>query len=312
MESDEHSEDIFWKFVSTMDISNRPEYLLITGGEPMLRPRLVKRVADHAHSIGTHVVLGSGMFFATARRTSDEIWAALVAVDHITMSIDAFHEKEVPREAVFRTAKELLDRGKSVSFQVVGFDEFDPYLKDITSAIERTFGRDVPAFIGRIGPKGRAKDLLNQIDDLREGQGGCLGSSWPVVAYDGTVVTCCNQDVVNGPRAPHLALGHASTNSWRVIRERVLTSDALRAIRAYGPIEIATQQDTQPCDGYCLTCSKLPENPKFKATVAKMASGAGLLLMEHTAEKLGLNLSDLNLPGYEDWSGRGFIADTTL
>ena len=305
MTSEEHSEDVFLRFVSTIDKEGAPKFVLLTGGEPMLRPQLVKSIAEKAHSIGVQVIVGSGFFFATSRRMSIEIRAALDAVDHITISIDAFHEKEVPRQDVFRVAKALIDRGKDISFQIVGFDQSDPYLRDITDAIQTAFGENVPAYVGRIGPKGRARDLLGITEDVREARGGCIGASWPVVAYDGTIVPCCNQDIVNGPRPDHLVLGHAATDSWLAIKRKVLESFALRAIRAYGPRAIASEQGLSKCGGYCSTCFRLSHEQDLVAIAERMISWPETSTIEKLRNNSSLDLTDLSLPGYDGWPARG-------
>jgi hypothetical protein len=310
MQSEEHSGAVYLRFVSTMDARNRPDYLLITGGEPMLRPQLVSAIAHRVHTFGSKVVLATGMFFATAQKTSKKIQAALDSADHVAVSIDAFHEREVPRGDVFRIVDGLLRQHKSVSFQIVGFDEADPYLTDVTVAIDEAFGEQVPAFVGKIGPKGRGKDILEGMGrQVIEGTGACLAASWPVVAYDGTVVACCNQNVVNGPRASHLVLGNAATDTWSAVRERAMASDALRAIRAFGPVAISKEQSQglAPCRGYCSTCASLSEHLQFSETVQRMASRPIVNAREALAATVSMDLTDLNLHGFEEWSRRGLV-----
>jgi len=311
MQSEEHSEEMFSRFVSTMSCDNRPDYFLITGGEPMLRPELVESLANLVHQFGANVVVGTGAFFATSTRIPMRILRALKKADHITISVDAFHEKEVPRDRVFATARKLLDLGKDISFQIVGLNSTDPYLRQITEAIDSTFGQAVPAYIGIIGPKGRAKDLLGFSEDLRENEGGCLGAAWPVVAYDGTIVACCNQDVVNGLRAPHLILGNAESDSWQQVRRRATESPVLRSIRTFGPIRVAEEHSGSRCAGYCATCSRLSQNHELHSTAELLLSRPEAALIERMSEGAELDANGINISGYEDWSLRGLSGSKT-
>src|SRR5439155_790110 len=80
----------------------------------------------------------------------------------------------------------------------------------------------------------------------------CTLAAWPLVAFDGTIVACCNQTVVDGPAPDHLRIGHAATDDWQDVRERYLRSTLLRAIRTYGPEYVANRfSERVSCDGYC-------------------------------------------------------------
>ena len=97
---------------------------------------------------------------------------------------------------------------------------------------ERFDGR-VPMLVNGVNSVGRAREWL------AEPEAGpapaaieaepCTLADWPLVAFDGTIVACGNDDVVDGPAPAHLRLGHADTDGWPEIRERCVTSrDAAR------------------------------------------------------------------------------------
>ncbi|WP_328914124.1 MULTISPECIES: radical SAM/SPASM domain-containing protein [unclassified Streptomyces] len=219
-----------------------PAVALLTGGEPLLRPRLVRELADLCRESGTATFLLTGMFYARAARVPAPVAAALDAVDHVSASLDRFHEAEVPREAVFRALRELLDRGKDVSLHLLASDGDDPYPDETAAAVRREFGDRVPMLVGRLAPVGRARTLLfaarGRTPDLpapASDAGPCAMAAWPVVGPDGTVTACCNQDVLDlRPVPPHLLLGHVGRDDWSEIRSRTLGSPALRAIRTLG------------------------------------------------------------------------------
>lgn len=286
--SEEHPEDLFRRCVASFTPASHPEVIVLTGGEPLLRHRLVRELTDRAQSVGTKVVLASGMFFARRPAVPIAIAQAITAVDHLAVSLDRFHERQVPRESVFRVIDNLVDRGQDVSFLVVGLGEKDPYLTDATEAIRRRFNERVPVLVGLVGAIGRAKEWLPDPEPRRRSGGEqidplpCDLATWPVVGYDGTVLACCNQHVVDGPAPPHLQLGHTSTDDWATLRQRYLDAPLLRAIRVFGPEYIADRYGNGEvtCDGYCSTCLRLSDKPALVERVNQVAARPVMRVME--------------------------------
>ncbi|MYW31734.1 radical SAM protein, partial [Streptomyces sp. SID2119] len=87
----------------------------------------------------------------------------------------------------------------------------------------------------------------------------CSMAAWPVVAFDGTVLACCNQDTVDRRPAPaHLDLGHIGSDDWETVRRRALESPVLRMIRTVGPTHLAARSGAAPHPGsYCDGCRAL-------------------------------------------------------
>jgi len=289
--SEEHSGESFLRFVGSFTPSDHPKFVLLTGGEALLRPRLVTKLTQRAHAAGSKVYLISGMFFARQPRIPAPIADAIDGVDHFAASLDVFHEQQVPRAAVFSVIRALLDRGKDVSFQVVGRDEDDPYLSEVTADICRTFQRRVPVVVSSIGPVGRARDWLEGSRTSTEATVEpfpCPMATWPVVSFDGTVVACCNQDAVDGRAPAHLRLGTAAQDSWRQIRERSLTSPMLRAIRVYGPEFLAARYGSSPStsspEGYCATCHRLSADTQLRADVERIVARPTTSVVERLIE----------------------------
>jgi hypothetical protein len=295
MTSEEHSADMFLRFVETLSPTNRPEVIYLTGGEALLRPELVRDITIHAHSVGTRIALLSGMFFARQDKIPRPIEQAIEAVDHFAASMDVFHESQVPRAAVFRVMRALLDRGKDLSFQVTGIDEHDPYLADVTDAIRRAFDDRIPILVARLGAIGRAKEWytpahgapLATVADFLEPD-PCAMAAWPTVAFDGTIAACCNQDVVDGSVPPHLLLGHASVDTWPTVRERCLSSTLMRAVRVFGPVHLAAKYGTRTagCDGYCATCYHLSDDPSIAAQLEPVMASPGMTVIEQEVTRL--------------------------
>lgn len=278
--SEEHPGETFLRFAGTFTPADRPELVMLTGGEPLLRPRLARSLAETATRAGARTMILSGMFFAP--RVPVAIAGAIEAADHFSASLDVFHEEEVSRESVFAVMRTLLARGKDLSFHLTGTGPGDPYLRDVTSAIRREFGDRIPMLVSRVRPVGRARGAVPlpppvpgeravpaSISEAVTGPGTgrdfgtpalpCAMAAWPTVGFDGTITACCNQDVVDHRPVPgHLRLGHADTDDWGTVRERCLTSGVLGALRTYGPLRLA---GAPPRKGYCETCRELEIPP---------------------------------------------------
>lgn len=261
---------LFQRFVDTFTAADHPDFLLLTGGEPLLRPSLVTQLAGAAARVGCRSYLLTGAFFARTDRPSHAVGAALRSVHHVAISLDVFHQAEVPRPLVFRAAHRLRAAGTAVSFQVVGTGDEDPALVDTISAIRAEFADQVPVLVGRLEPVGRARGwLVEPLDRPAEPAGPdlpgpvqpCTSAAWPVVGFDGTVTACANQAVVDhAPLPAHLVLGHADRDTWPAIRERCQRTPLIEAIRTVGPRYLATRAHPGgTATGYCQSCWRLSD-----------------------------------------------------
>ncbi|MFJ9445789.1 radical SAM protein [Kitasatospora sp. NPDC101235] len=267
--SDESATEKLLAFVRTMTEQSRPDFLLMSGGEALLRPQLVRRIADHARRIGARSQVLSGLFFANGPRIPRPVKAAIDAVDHFSASFDAYHEREVPRAAAFKVLRQLLDEGKDVSMQLVGLGPDDRYLADLVGEVRSTFEDRIPMFVAPVVPHGRARSWVESGPEPHfPGQAlPCTVAGWPVVGFDGRVTTCGNQDVMDGkvPMPDHLLLGDIAVDDWAAIKERCLASSTLRVLRALGPLYLSQRAGARSCSGYCETCWALSEKPDLPA-----------------------------------------------
>lgn len=299
IDSDEQEDECFIRFVSTLTSATRPEIVYLTGGEALLRPRLVYQLTELCHAVGSRVCLLSGMFFARHLKVPRLIEQALGRADHFVASLDIFHEQQVSRAAVFRVLQQRLAAGQDVSLQVVGLDERDPYLRDITSSVRETFADRVPVLVSSVQPLGRGVQTIQGVQQLAPqgvdaissfaafGPSPCAMAAWPVVTYNGAIVGCCNQHVVDGKAAPHLQFGHIATDDWPAVRERYLNSVLLRALRVFGP---AYTNNHFGCgkivsDGYCATCLKLSSDPEVEQRLRPVLARASTRLVEKEAAR---------------------------
>jgi hypothetical protein len=221
---------------------------------------MVGRLASAASAAGSAVHLLTGMFFASEGPMPTSIHAALEHVGHVSVSIDEFHEREVPRRAVFATLERLIGDGKDVSVQTVARGAQDGYLLGLINDVITRFAGQVPILASALRAEGRARTWL----EPSGGPGGepvdiapCLMAAWPVVNLAGTVLACCNQQVVDGAPLPHLSLGAAQTQTWEGVRERVVSSPVLRVLRTGGPRLATDLLGRRASPSYCGTCHTL-------------------------------------------------------
>jgi organic radical activating enzyme len=282
--AEQHAAEPFLRLVGSFRPDERPDIVSLTGGEPLLRPRLVRDLAELAARSGARTAVLSGMFFAAHGRTPAAIRNALEPLDHVSASIDRFHEREVPRAAVLDVLRGLLDDGKQVSVHLTGDAGDDPYLDRAIDEIRRALDDRCPIYVALVAAVGRAGEWLGATDQPRASVAEpCRLASWPVVAFDGTVVACCSQAAIDGPTPEHLRLGDAAVDEWPVIARRARESAMLRAIRTFGPRWIADQDSDGACDGYCETCLGLSRQPEVAGRVDERMRRPQTALIERHA-----------------------------
>lgn len=287
------------RFVASFTEENRPDVVMLTGGEPLLLPALAERLSTLARSAGSRTALLSGMFFARSasrrgRRGAaipPTILRAIRSVDHFSASLGVHHEREVPRADVFRALHRIRDEGVAVSFHLTGTGASDPYLADITRAVEKEFGGRVPCLVNEVRPFGRAASWARPARTGPDPAAAspCSMAAWPVVAFDGRVLACCNQDTVDRRPVPaHLDLGHIGVDDWATVRRRALESPVLRMLRTVGPTHLAARYGSGPGTGsYCDGCRALDGDEAAAAGARAVAGGAAGALLDLTAAVRG-------------------------
>jgi hypothetical protein len=275
------------RFGRTFTSDCRPEVLMLTGGEPLLRPDLVAETARTARVAGVRTAALSGAFFARDGRFPSLIWRAVRELDHLSLSLDVFHERMVARADVFQALRALLRHGIATSLHIAGTGRDDPYLVDVTADVTATFGADVPMLVSEIKPIGRAAGWARATPLADGAVAPCAMAAWPVIAVDGAVVACCNQDLVDGRVRPdHLRLGEITTTTWPAVAERANALPLLRMIRTVGPLHITDRAGAAGA-GYCDTCHRLGELPDAAEWAARAGSGPVGELLQAAAIRRG-------------------------
>jgi pyruvate-formate lyase-activating enzyme len=263
----EHDAAPFRRLVGTFRPDDRPDILFLSGGEPLLRPALVAELAAAGRAAGTRSALLSGMFFARRGGLTPALRRAVTGLDHFSASLDAFHEREVPRADALAALGRILDLVPAVSVHLTADD--DTYVDTVLTDLRRAFGTRVPVLVGRLRPTGRARSFVPDRPGPRQpGADPCPFALWPLVDCDGTVLACSRQSLVRRHRPPHLVLGHAARDGWPDLRRRAAADPVLRSVRALGPPETARRTGAPACDGYCATCVTLTRAPETSPALA--------------------------------------------
>ncbi|MFF8439519.1 radical SAM protein [Streptomyces californicus] len=288
------------RFVGSFTEENRPDVVMLTGGEPLLLPGLAERLSTLARRAGSRTALLSGMFFArggglrggrNGKPLPPAILRAVRSVDHFSASLDVHHEREVSRADVFRALRRVREEGVAVSLHLTGTGAADPYLADLTRAVREEFGGAVPCLVNEVRPFGRAASWARAArtgPDPAEAS-PCSMAAWPVVGFDGRVLACCNQDTVDRRPVPaHLDLGHIAEDDWGTVRRRALESPVLRMLRTVGPAHLAARFGSGPGPGsYCESCRALGGDEAAAAGARAVASGPAGALLDLTAAMRG-------------------------
>lgn len=273
-------------FVKSFNETTSPRYLCLTGGEPLQLPELVTKLCNEAHRSNTKVVLYTGFFFASYPRIPYIIEKAIRQLDHLSISIDYYHEKQIGRKKIFDTLDRVLKLGPDISVSTTGINGDDPYLKNLLEDLKQKFGNTISVYVSYIEPVGRASQLVNitsnDHSDYKDGYFyGCKRCSWPVISFNGDIVACCNPDVVNKKYPNHLFLGNICDMKWKDIREKVLTSNILKAIRTIGPKTISKDVLKMKPASYCDTCFDLSSHGDINAELQRVFNKYFLEMMDN-------------------------------
>jgi pyruvate-formate lyase-activating enzyme len=304
MDSVQYSDEPLRRLTSTFMPQARPDAVLMSGGEPLLRPELVAQILADCGRTGSRSALISGMFFARGGRAlPPPISAALTGLDHFAASTDREHEREVDREDVFAALTAVLDRVPAASLHITTTPPRDgrpdSYVDTLVADVRRRFGARLPMLVSAVQPTGRAaraadrpgKRLATGADSEHTTTAApCEFAGWPLVDHDGTVYACTRQSLLRDSRAAHLVLGHAARDAWPVLHHRALAEPLLRAVRTMGPRaarERFAAPPAAPCPAdACTACLGLTEAGAAPGAARYLDSAGGRLV---EAAVLGLS-----------------------
>ena len=114
----------------------------------------------------------------------------------------------------------------------------------------------------------------------------CVFAAWPVVTFDGRVVGCCQQHVVDGPAPSHLRLGRAPDVGWPAVARAVRERAALRGLRTFGPEVLARQAGAElSTRGYCGTCAALDGDQRVVIALDELTRRPSFPVLENEIQR---------------------------
>jgi len=157
--------DLAVEIVRKLGREHGPESVMTFGGEPMLYPETVYAIHKEAVKVGIPIreIITNGFWSRKTeeiRETANNL--ARFGVNHVSISVDAFHQEFVPLDIVKKAAKSLLEAGITyISWDpcwVVSRDHDNTYNRK-TRSILNELKRDLPIEegVGNMAqPEGRA------------------------------------------------------------------------------------------------------------------------------------------------------------
>ena len=259
---------MFVRFVDTFTVDDHPELLAISGGEAFLRPALLqrprrargpRRLQDRG-PVGH--VLGEGPPDPAADQARDRRAGPLL-----------LQPRRLPRArgqaGPTSTARSTRCSPRARTSACTS-SAWTPTTPTSSSAPRRSASASTTACRCSSTASARAaaprSGTRTSAPEPSDEPSPCALAAWPLVAFDGTVVACGNEDVVDGPAPAHLRLGHANVDGWpadpRALAD-VGTCSA-RSARSAPSTSLARHGSaTIVCNGYCQTCRQFSDDPGF-------------------------------------------------
>ena len=252
--------------------------VLFTGGEPMLREKLVARLMAIAKKRGVISAMTTNGFwgksFPAARRTLASLCKS--GLGFFTLSYDRYHAEfqgPEPGQNILRAAEEL---GVPMNLNVTRIAD-DRELDDLIRPFE--ISRHAKVRLYDVQNVGRARDLPSTA--LRsESFGACDGIRVPTVTDDGRMTVCNGPSYFQSPDSP-LILGSLRENSVSQLLEKHRTDPILQTIRIFGPSRLREELEQiqaiefkwkESYAGLCDLCLHINSNPHAAAVLRERLS----------------------------------------
>lgn len=252
--------------------------ILFTGGEPMLREKLVIRLMSIAKKRGLVSAMTTNGFWGrsipAARRTLASLCKS--GLGFFTLSYDRYHAEfqgPEPGQNILRAAEEL---GVPMNLNVTRIAD-DTELNDLIQPFEVSSHARVRFY--DVQAVGRARDIPSST--LRaESFGACDGAKVPAITDDGRMIACNGPSYFQRLESP-LVLGSLNEKSVSELLEKHRTDPILQTIRIFGPSRLREELDRIPgvefnwkesYTGLCDLCLHINSNPETASVLRERLS----------------------------------------
>ena len=217
--------------------------LQLTGGEPMLRPDVARRLCREARRLGMAVTMTTNGFWGKKPEPARRTVAALAraGLGALTVSYDRYHADFQGLEPVLNIAAAAQDLGVPMAVNVVRVADD----AEVTPIIEGLRAHpEVRLRLYDVQPVGRAREL--PAETLREEQAGfCAACASPALTEDGRMLAC-NGPAFSAPPGSPLHVGSLREASLGELLARHAADPILDTIRTGGPARLRDELQRAP------------------------------------------------------------------
>jgi pyruvate-formate lyase-activating enzyme len=204
----------------------------VTGGEPMLRPKVVLRVLRECRRLGVEGAMTTNGFWGRtpyeARRQLRALQRA--GLTRLVVSYDTYHADFQGAGPVRHIAAAARALGVPLSVTMVRSTGDPPDLIEILHRTQTDTGARVRVY--DLQPVGRGRDLAPP--GAADTEGFCAASAFPAIANDGRVMACNGPAYFERPSSP-LVLGSLADTPLETLIARHEQDPILDTIRTKGP-----------------------------------------------------------------------------
>ncbi|MFA5504375.1 MAG: radical SAM protein [Vulcanimicrobiota bacterium] len=243
--------------------------LQFTGGEPLIRHRLLFELMELAHTrYGITTAIVSNGFWGKKPERARDFFHQMVkhGLVRLAISYDRFHAKFMGPEPVCNILEVARREQWIVNINITRTAD-DHELEELLAPF--TPYENAAFRFYDVQPVGFAQGLN---EDLRgQLEGFCSGCEQPTVCDDGRVAAC-NGPAYFEPRHSALLLGHLKEGPISELLERHQSDPILETIRLSGPMELKRVLQSTPefrdfgsqshYSGMCQLCREICGNPK--------------------------------------------------
>jgi pyruvate-formate lyase-activating enzyme len=217
--------------------------LQITGGEPMLREKIVRRLLRECKKLGVSPVMTTNGFWGKSLSGARRKLKALrrAGLNALTVSYDRYHAEFQGPQAALHIAQVAEEQAFAVNINVVRVaDE-----SDLSQLVAPFAGKpSVRLRFYDVQPVGRARTL--PLASLRsEAEGFCAAAFFPAITDDGRVTACNGPSYFEKPDSP-LIVGSLRDAPLHELFARHQQDPVLDTIRAFGPARLREELRKTP------------------------------------------------------------------
>lgn len=257
--------------------------ILLTGGEPMLRPKIVFNLLDECRRNGIDTAMTTNGYWGRKGAFAQKTMKNLIrhGLGAMTVSYDRYHAEYQDADAVINIANAAERHNFEMNINFVRMAD-DP---ELVTYVERFKGlRAVRLRYYDVQPVGRARNFAE--DQLRaEVEGFCSAAARPAVTDDGRLIACNGPSYFESAQSP-LIVGKLGEHSVGELLDKFWKDPILHTIRTFGASRLRDEIRKIPelkdfafretYRGMCDLCLHINSSPEVIAPLRKHLSAPKL------------------------------------